>query len=698
MKNQSRKRKNVIALAVCLALILVCSFAAQLISSQGGKIKIEQIQIDSRGAMLSADLYYPAGVSDTDSLPAIVVAHGAGVTKGNMRGIAEELARRQFVVLNVNGYGTGLSEMPPNDENDMGEQGLDLWTTPSGMLDAVNFVRTLNFVDPERIGVAGHSQGSRRAGQTAVMDCGYLNFNDIMINVLYDTFGQTFTAEEITRDADALASERLDEEQLAYYTQIRAEKRAEYDTMVKAVCLIGGTAENGGAAQTVEVAGHSVTRNCQVNMALIGGNYDFGVAAFPSGETAKESWHITDGMELENWYVLDDETASSTQLGNIYDLSADSNTDLQDAIENRSTRIICLHPETHSKNFFSVQTARYIVKYFEQVFQYNGGELGAEGASPVDTQSVIFLWREGLNFVAAMAMIAMLAPLAGLLYETKFFVSCAGTNELNPTVYSKKRYWITSVITAVAGGVAIYIVNSIFAPGLPNIGLFPLFPSWWLTPIFLALFAVIAIIQLVVFHLIDKKKYGHSFMQSLNLKMKVTSVLKTLLAAGILMLAAYGTLTVVKYLFNQDFRLWMYAFEEMKVEYWGDVLKYALLMFPQLLLVGAAINYAPRRDIPGWLDELLVVVFNSVGIWVVAIINILLLNGGSTEMFSNFTSTYGFLLSVPVVVFLTRRLYKTTKSIWLGAAVNALLLAWQLTAIGYNIYCAQNWASVFFNV
>lgn len=696
MKNT--KRKNLIVLAVCLAVIFVSSFAAQLISSQGGEIKIEQIQIDARGAVLSADLYYPAGTSDTDRLPAVVVAHGAGVTKGNMRGIAEELARRKFVVLNVNGYGTGLSEMPPSDENGMGEEELDLWTTPSGILDAVNFVRTLNFVDQNRIGVAGHSQGSRRTGQTAVMDCGYLTFNDIMVNVLYDTFGQNFTAEEITRDADALAAERLDTQQQAYYQQIRAQKRAEYDAKVKAVCLIGGVGENGGPSQTVEVAGHSVTRNCQVNMGMIGGNFDAGIAAFPTGDTAKQSWYIAGGMELENWYVIDDDSASSRKLGSIYDLSAADNSELQDAIDSRTARIICLNPETHSKNFFSVQTARYIVKYFEQVFRYNGGELGAADAAPVDTESVVFFWREGFNFVAAVAMIAMLAPVAGLLYETKFFACCTGKNEPNPTVYSKKRYWLVSIVSAVISGVAIYIINSVFAPGLPNTGLFPLFPSWWLTPIFLVIFAVSASLQLVAFHLIDKKKYGHSFMQSLNFRMKVTSVLKTLLAAVILVGAAYTSLTAIKYLFNQDYRLWMYAFEEMKVEYWGDVLKYAVLMFPQLLLVGAAINYAPRRDIPGWLDDLLTVVFNSLGIWIVALINILVLRGGSAETFSNFTSTYGFLLAVPVVVFLTRRLYKATGSVWLGAAVNAMLLAWQLTAIGYNIYCAQNWASVFFNV
>ena len=39
-----------------------------------------------------------------------MLAHGRGATKNVVRGLAEELARRNFVVLNVNAYGMGMSE------------------------------------------------------------------------------------------------------------------------------------------------------------------------------------------------------------------------------------------------------------------------------------------------------------------------------------------------------------------------------------------------------------------------------------------------------------------------------------------------------------------------------------------------------------------------------------------------------------
>ena len=103
-------------LAIFLAVILLSSFAARMISSDAGEIKISRVTYDSRGATVDADLYYPAGTSDKDKLPAVLVAHGGGVAKGVVQGIAEELARRGFVVLNVDAYGAGLSEEPLYDD------------------------------------------------------------------------------------------------------------------------------------------------------------------------------------------------------------------------------------------------------------------------------------------------------------------------------------------------------------------------------------------------------------------------------------------------------------------------------------------------------------------------------------------------------------------------------------------------------
>ena len=118
-------------LSIFIVAIILCGFIARMFSSSGGTIKISRVTYDSRGATANADLYYPAGVSDKDSLPAVLVAHGGGVSKGVVQGMAEELARRGYVVLNVDAYGSGLSEQPKYDEGGQGIDGKALMRRPA---------------------------------------------------------------------------------------------------------------------------------------------------------------------------------------------------------------------------------------------------------------------------------------------------------------------------------------------------------------------------------------------------------------------------------------------------------------------------------------------------------------------------------------------------------------------------------------
>ena len=685
-------------IAIFMAVILCASFLAAAVSSSFGATKIETIRIDSRGAELVGDLYYPAGTSDEDCLPAIVVSHGAGVSKNNYRSFAEELAHRGYVVFNVNGYGTGLSEFPKHDENDMGEGNYDTWHTPSGILDAVNFVRTLNFVDQKRIGIAGHSQGSRRAGYSALLDCGYMTFNDIMINMMYEELGQTFTEEEIAQSADDLAAARLNDDQMTYYEFRKQELREAFDTTINSIAIIGGTASNCGPSVTVNVAGHDVVRNTKVNIALIGGYFDGGIAAFRTEPTGKGYWYINDEMQEHTWYIIDDVTGTSKALGSTDSLNKLNSPELQEALDNGNVRMIALNPETHSKNFFSIQTASEVVRYFEAVFSYNNGELSDPATKPIPATNTHFVWREILNAISMLGMVGLLMPMAALLLKTPFFKTCVGKNEINTTEYSKKRYWICMIVAAVGSFIAIYYINTLFAPGLANVQFWPLFPSWWLTPIYLLILAVISIIEVIVLNVIDKKMYGKSFISGLNVKLGIINVLKTVLLGFILTAVAYLTLALILYLFNQDYRLWMMAFEEMKVEQWRYVWRFALTTFPFFVITGMALNYANASKMPKWLDMLITVVFNSLGVWVLATVTTLVLHSTGSSI-SNWTSTYGFIFFVPITVIISRKMYQITKSVWLGAAVNSLLIGWMMVCtIGYNSYIAQGWMSNFFNI
>lgn len=689
-------------LIIFLALIVLFSCAARLVSSDAGKIKVSRVTFDSRGATITADLFYPAGTTDEDKLPAVLVGHGAGVTRGIMKGIAEEIARRGYVVLNVDAYGYGMSEMPVNDDSGQDKDNFDSKLTPGGMLDALNFVRTLEFVDQTRIGMAGHSAGSRRTASAAMLDCGYLTLNDLLINVLYDDFGQEFTEEEIKMNADELAKDRLNDDQLSHYMDIKEETELWYNTRMKALCLIGSSAEKISPIQTVLVGGHEVQRNCQVNFGIVTGYWDFNYIEYPEWETTTEAWHTgSESVERETWYIIDDVNATSEKVGLINEVSILTNDDFREAVDNRATRIACYHYESHSKNFFSAQTASDIVSYFEQTLGYNGGELGDSSATPLASDNIVFFWREAFNFAATLSMICFLFPLTALILKTNWFAGCQGSVKPLPAgSISKKRYWLFNGVTVILTFAAMYYVNSLFAPGLPTSAGLPLFSSWWLTVIFLAIMAVCSVILVLVYWRLDKATIGTTALENLNIKLKISSILKSILLSIILLMAAYGTLMLVEYMFGEDFRLWMMVFTEMKAELWALVWKFALMMFPSFLLIGAATNYTVRTDIPEWLDTLIAVVVNSLGVWLLCLVNYISY-AGSNALFSNFTSSYGFIIFVPLTVYVTRKMYKVTNNIWIAAALNALLLSWSIcSCTGYNtsLFPEQTWVGNFFNI
>lgn len=686
-------------IALCLCVILFSSCIAHLISTNGGSVKISRVAFDARGATMDADLYYPRGTTDADRLPAVVVTHGAGCTHGVMRGIAQELARRGFVVLDVSAYGAGLSEFPARDEIGMGEESYNARETPGGLLDALNFLRTFEFVDQNRIGMVGHSQGSRRTSFAGALDCGYLTFNDIMVNVLHDTFGQEFSALQISQNADTLAAERLNADQLIYYNALKEEKRADYDAMLKALCLVGGDGVLVSPVRTVQVAGHDVQRNCQVNLGFVIGDYDFSYVDYISRDTTLESWHTSTAVVPESWYIIDDAGQSSLPLGNIFDINIADSPQLQQAVQDRATRIVSFNPETHSKNFFSNATTTDVVKFFEQTLSYNCGELTAASTLPVDAHNIMFMWRALFNGIAMTAMLAMLIPLAGLLIQSRFFAPCVAQDKRSLTSGgSKRNFWLFGGISVVFGFAAIYGANALFTPLLPSTRFLPLFANWYITLFFLSISAAFSAALLAVYWLMDRRKKDCLGFAALNLKLKAGSILKTLLLAVLLLCAGFAAFRLVDYLFNEDFRLWVTAFTSMKVEYWGLVWRYSLITTPFLLVMGATINYTVRQDIPEWKNTLFTVAASSAGIWICYLVNNLVLSSGGGT-FSGWESSYSILFLAPVTTYIARKMYRLTNSIWLGAFTNSLLISWtMISSVGYGTYIPQTLFSSFFSI
>jgi len=687
-------------LAIAIAVMLICGFMARLIITDFNKIKIAAINIDARGATINAELMYPAGTSSADSLPCVIAVHGTGCTYGVVRQFASELARRGFAAIAVSCYGAGLSEQPLFDELGHGEDignGFRYGNTTSGLYDILEYVRSLSFVDSTRIGFTGHSMGSRITDAVVRTDCLPFTYNDVMINVLSDTFGQVFTKEEINTDAAVMAKDRLNPDELRYYEYIAAEKLTYYNTRLKAVFPMGGSIPTMTPLQNVTVGGHEVTRSYQVNVCLINGEFDFMSKTFPTMEYTRKAWYTgEEPVQIGKWYAVDDINGTSAVLGDFDNLTVANSPELAKAFENRAARAYIQNKETHSKNFFSIPTTADSITFFENALNYSNGNI-TDGAVPMSAANQIWYLARIFNFIALLAMIGMMLPLLALLWNLKSFGPKMKLADAPSAELDKRRYWIFAAVAVVLTGYAAYYANANFV--IANSPWFSLSTVFGAVLKYILGIGLLTLACLIVNCALTWRKTGKLGLGHLNIAIPVQNIVKSLWISVVLIAAGYGALMVFDYLFHEDFRLWMAVISYMKVDYWFIALKYALVFFVPYLVIGASVNYCIRTDIPEWRDTLRTVVINSLGIWLMVVISLISLHATGVE-FSNFFVSYNLVVFVPITVYLSRKMYSITKTIWVGAVFNALLVAWSMTSeLGaHTIYLGQNWLSIFFNI
>lgn len=156
-KKLSLKVRLLIALAFCL----VGALGASLIQNDFGKVKVKEISFQTDAGTYTGYLFIPENATKDTPAPAIVTSHGY-LNNREMQDINYvELARRGFVVFAQNAYNHGDSSVA----DAAGASEIQVKT--GGMVDAVEYLSGLNFVDKSRIGVTGHSMGGGFTDSTA---------------------------------------------------------------------------------------------------------------------------------------------------------------------------------------------------------------------------------------------------------------------------------------------------------------------------------------------------------------------------------------------------------------------------------------------------------------------------------------------------------------------------------------------------
>ena len=166
-KRRRHKRNVRIGWCVTLAILLVATLVNWGVITGWGKINIDRITIDGNdGAKFSALVYRPDNATDKTPAPAIMMYHGNAGNARNHESWAMEFARRGFVVVSIDQYGSGDSQgyfdggsgVGPNSKGATGLRSL----IDEGEL-FYEYTTALPFVDSSNILTSGHSMGSTTA-------------------------------------------------------------------------------------------------------------------------------------------------------------------------------------------------------------------------------------------------------------------------------------------------------------------------------------------------------------------------------------------------------------------------------------------------------------------------------------------------------------------------------------------------------
>ncbi len=624
-------------LAIALAVILVSSFCAALVQTDGFQVKVTDLRnvtnradpddtanvIKPNGAIVSGILFVPKTATKDNPAPGIVLTHGYLNNRELQLQNAIELAHRGFVVVTIDRGGHGNYTI---------EESTSAMMNTAGMYDAAKYLYNLPYVDKDKIGISGHSMGGFTTSMTLMQDAatgiisaglmqGWDTFMgagaDVSVGILKARDDEFFFGSTYADGTESICREYL---------------------------------HSTGAAGFVGVTGYGTTK---------------------------------DAINIEN--------------GGIY-INGQLTTVEEGTAAGSPFRVIYESNEIHPINHFSIASAAHVTNFFYTAFGTpNGANYHKstaeiwwvkEAFSFIGLIAFFFMLFPLISVLLNLPCFASLKkkePAEGEEIPAENLVSIkkGGLVGITRTVL----FFLSGLATMFFGG---FILRKVYTEwGNDLVPINKIWPqdttgkiaAWGLVSAVFGLAVLLCVwgVTALVNHIAGKK--GKEQIAVTNpfacAKIGLLDFIKTVLFAFLVVIIGYVVVWINWGIWTVDFRIWTLDVHPFVIDMAPTMLRYTPL-FLIFYLVSAIGNAGMRaKELPEWASVLINALFNSLGVALVVIIQYATFR--STGVLWQGDMNLGYIVVFPLIPILaiatviSRYTYKRTGNVWLGALINAIL-------------------------
>lgn len=682
-------RASAIVLIVCLLVMIITSAVGKIIQTSGGSVRTQEITFTTDvGAESHAKLYIPSTATAETPAPAVVLCHGYTASLDAMEPNAIELSRRGYVVMALDLYGHGDTDLPPEGYSQAEMGYIEDYAPDLGTYSALQELAGYDFVDLTKIGMLGHSMGTAAIQEGAYL--AYTKWTAAYTAALTEALGagQDETTAAGTAYMAAMGSGIVLPGSLVltgYNYNVRNINDLTYN---------GVTAENGV----------SPLYAAPVNICTIQGTHD---------EFCDLLWGVKDSSQYTSSFKFAYGTGGAVNVpsGTYFMYGDASATPLsrEEAVTAAASAALTMTPiraaysfdGTHSDTYYDETAISYGIDFLDITLR--------GGVFTIDPADQVWHGRAACGLIGLLATLAAFAALALTLLKTPFFATIVRPEPKSITTCDSPRHGILYAV--------IYIICLLPAPLLYYwlVG-YPYYmqPQWfkfltkfWPNSFFnmapmnsLLLFnMVVGVILMAVYilvFLLIARKAGYGW-ENTGLKLPVVQVLKSLLLAAVSYAAVYAVVYVCHAFSGTYFSFFKFNIMPMNADHWLAFFKYLPVWLFFFLLVSVIYNSFTRiNNAPAWVNYLLIAAASCGGLAIMfaydygklfatGVRGIEYIPGTtSAEWLSTIGMSFptalagimlfGLLFILPISAVMSRVCYKKTGSAWLGGFLTAFVV------------------------